>query len=98
MVLTREFFSTFTQKEVCDPRTHSRALLSLSRESRADVDKAVEAGVAAGGRELGEPSDYGFMYSRAVEDPDGNGLDFVFMEPAAIEKGPEAYLAENAEA
>ncbi|MGJ6980783.1 VOC family protein [Aestuariimicrobium soli] len=95
MVLTREFFATFTDKEVCDPKTHSMALLSLSRESRAAVDQAVEAGIAAGGTELNEAKDYGFMYSRAIEDPDGNGIDFLFMEPAAVEQGPEAYLAEQ---
>ena len=95
MVLTREFFATFTDKQVCDPKTHAMALLSLSRESRADVDAAIEAGIAAGGREINEPTDYGFMYSRAVEDPDGNAIDFVFMEAQAAEQGPAVYMAEQ---
>ncbi|MGD7733109.1 VOC family protein [Propionibacteriaceae bacterium G57] len=81
MVLTREFFATFTDKQVCDPKTHAMALLSVSRDSREAVDAIVEAGIAAGGRQLGEPTDYGFMYSRALEDPDGNGIDFLYLVP-----------------
>ena len=33
--------------------------------------------------------------SRDIEDPDGNILGFVYMDQAAVEKGPEAYLAEQ---
>jgi hypothetical protein len=39
--------------------------------------------------------DYGFMYSATLDDPDGNNLSFLFMEPAAAEMGPEAYMAEQ---
>ena len=37
------------------------------------------------------------MYTRDLEDPDGNGIEFLYMEPAAVEKGPEVYLAEQAQ-
>jgi predicted lactoylglutathione lyase len=97
MALTKEYFSTFTDKEFADPRTHAQVLLSLSRESREDVDKAVEAGVAHGGT-AGETQDYGFMYSRDLIDPDGYGIQFLYMEPAAVTQGPDAYLAEQAQA
>ena len=96
MVLTKEYFSTFTDKELVDPKTHSHALIALSRESRDDVDAIVEAGVATGGSEPNEAKDYGFMYSRDLEDPDGNGIEFLWMDPVAAEKGPEAYMAEQA--
>jgi len=36
------------------------------------------------------------MYSRDLEDPDGNVVSFFFMEPQAAEQGPEAYLAAQA--
>ena len=98
MVLTKEFFSTFTEKQVVDPKTHAQVLIALSRDSREDVDKVLEAGLAAGGSEPTEPQDYGFMYSRDLDDPDGNGIEFLFMEPQAAEQGPEAYLAEQAKA
>jgi predicted lactoylglutathione lyase len=98
MVLTREYFSTFTEKEVVDPRTHAQALIALGRDSREAVDAIVEAGLALGGSEPTAPQDYGFMYSRDLDDPDGNGIEFVWMDPVAAEKGPEAFMAEQAQA
>jgi len=98
MVLTREYFSTFTDKQVADTATTAQALIALSRDSRADVDDVLAAGLAAGGREPRPGQDYGFMYSRDLEDPDGNILEFLYMDSAAAERGPEAYLAEQAQA
>ena len=98
MVLTKEYFSTFTDKEFADPRTHAQVLLSISRESRDEVDRIVDAGVAAGGTAPGDPQDYGFMYARDLVDPDGNGIQFMYMDPEAAAKGPDVYMAEQANA
>ena len=98
MAVTREHFATFTDKQIVDPRTQAQVLIALSRESREDVDKIIEAGLANGGTEPTEAKDYGFMYSRDLEDPDGNGVEFFFMEPQAADQGPDAYLAEQARA
>ena len=38
------------------------------------------------------------MYSRDLEDPDGNILGFLYMDPKAAEQGPEVYMAEHAQA
>jgi hypothetical protein len=75
--------------------TQAQALIALSRDSREEVDDVLATGLSAGGSEPRPTQDYGFMYSRTLEDPDGNILEFLFMEPAAAEKGPEAYLAEQ---
>jgi len=93
MVLTREFFATFTDKAVGDPATTAQVLTAFSRDSREHVDQTIELGLAAGGTEPRPAQDYGFMYSRDLEDPDGNVLEFVYMEPVAVEQGPEAFLA-----
>jgi len=98
MVLTREYFSTFTDREYADPKTHAQVLISISRDSREAVDRTIEAGVANGGTAPGDPEDYGFMYSRDLIDPDGNGIQFMYMDPEAAAKGPEAYMAEQAQA
>lgn len=97
MVLTKEYFATFNDKEYADPKTHAQVLLSLSRDSRDAVDQTIEAGVTAGGTAPGEPQDYGFMYARDLIDPDGNGIQFMWMDPEAAAKGPEAYMAEQAQ-
>lgn len=95
MVLTREYLGTFTDKQIIDPKTHAQTSIAFTRDSRDAVDEILAKGLAAGGTEPREAQDYGFMYSRDLEDPDGNILGFLFMEPAAAEKGPEAYMAEQ---
>jgi len=74
MLLSRDFYATFTPKRIIDARQESGALLALALDDRAQVDAIVEAAVAAGGRDLHAPEDHGFMYSRAFEDPDGHGF------------------------
>lgn len=95
MVVTQEFLGTFTDKQVIDPRTHVGAMIGLSCDTRDGVDDILAKGLAAGGTEPRPPQDYGFMYARDLEDPDGNILSYFFMEPAASEQAPEAYLAEQ---
>jgi predicted lactoylglutathione lyase len=93
MVLKREFFATFTDKQVGQAATTAQFQIAFSRDSREDVDAVIEAGLAAGGSEHGQVQDYGFMYARDLEDPDGNVVSFNYMEPEAVELGPEAYMA-----
>lgn len=93
MVLTDEYFATFTDKKMIDRATHAQVLIAISRDSREHVDATMSAGLAAGGSEPTEPQDLGFMYSRDLDDPDGNGIEFVYMEPQAAEEGPDAYIA-----
>lgn len=95
MVLTREYLGTFTDKEIIDPKTQAQVSIALTRDSREEVDDVLAKGLAAGGSEPRPVQDYGFMYSRDLDDPDGNNLSFLFMEPAAAEMGPEAYLAQQ---
>ncbi|WP_353815878.1 VOC family protein [Agromyces sp. SYSU T00266] len=95
MVLTKEYLGTFTDKQIIDTTTHAQTSIAFTRDSRDEVDVVLAKGLAAGGTEPREAQDYGFMYSRDLEDPDGNILGFLFMEPAAAQMGPEAYLAEH---
>ena len=66
--------NTFTRKAICNTREATEALLSLSLDSRAEVDDFIARAVAAGGTEEGEATDHGFMYERGVLDPDGQVL------------------------
>jgi len=95
MVLKREYLATFTDKQIIDPKTHAQMSIALSRDSRDEVDEVLAKGLAAGGSEPRPVQDLGFMYSRDLDDPDGNNLSFLFMEQAAAEQGPEAYLADQ---
>lgn len=86
MLLDRAFYATFTTKRIIDAREQSGVLLSLSFDDRAAVDAITAAALAAGGRELHDPEDHGFMYSRAFEDPDGHGWGPFHMDMAAAEQ------------
>jgi hypothetical protein len=59
MVLTRDFFSSFTDKLIVDPKTALQVETAFSRDSRADVDSILEKAIAAGGTEHREPQDSG---------------------------------------
>lgn len=96
MVLDKTLYSTFTPKQIIDPRTHSQALFALGLDSRAEVDALTEAAIAAGGREAHEPEDHGFMYSRAFEDPDGHGFGPFHMDVAAFDAAQQQQPAEAA--
>ena len=65
-------------------------------DSREQVDAAIAAGLAAGGSEDRPAADYGFMYQRQLTDPDGNLLEFGWMDPVAAEQGPEAFMNQQA--
>jgi predicted lactoylglutathione lyase len=83
MLLDHALYRSFTAKQIIDAHTHSGALLALAFDSRAEVDEITGAAIAAGGRELHDPEDMGFMYSRAFEDLDGHGWGPFHMDMAA---------------
>lgn len=95
MVLTREYFATFTDKPIADPGATLQVETAFSRDSREEVDALLERVPAAGGSEPRPAQDYGFMYSRVFEDPDGNLFNAMWMNPRAAEIGPEAFMAEQ---
>jgi uncharacterized protein len=96
MILTREFFQTFTDLQIGDPAVNPSVSTAIFLDTREAVDDTVTKGLAAGGVEPHEATDYGFMYQRQLNDPDGNILEFGFMDPVAAEQGPEAYADQQA--
>jgi predicted lactoylglutathione lyase len=79
MLLTETFFQSLTPKALADVTRSTSALISLSCDSREEVDTLVAKAVAAGGRAHEGPDDHGFMYSHAFDDPDGNGWGLFWM-------------------
>ncbi|MFE0100925.1 VOC family protein [Streptomyces sp. NPDC059009] len=84
MMLSKQHYATFTQKEIADATKTSEVLLCLSAESREKVDELVDAAVAAGGT-AGKTQDYGQMYGRAFDDLDGHTWEVMWMDPAAVQ-------------
>ena len=84
MLLSHSRFSDFTPKPIADAKRTSQVLICLTEESRAAVDATTEKAIVAGGK--GDPcpkQDYGFMYGRSFEDPDGHIWEVMWMDVAA---------------
>jgi uncharacterized protein len=96
MIMTREFFQTFTDLPIGDPAVNPSGSVSIFLDNREAVDVAIANGLSAGGVEPHPATDYGFMYQRGLNDPDGNALEFGYMDPAAAEQGPEAFANQQA--
>jgi hypothetical protein len=85
MLLTHEKFRQFTPKAIADAKTSSEVLICVSAESREAVDEMVGKAKAAGGSADPCPKqDFGFMYGRSFEDPDGHIWEVMWMDPAAV--------------
>lgn len=73
MALRRDYYASLGDgsKEIGDPATTSLVTFAFDFPTRADVDNFVAKAEKAGAR-VGDTADYGFMYQRQFEDPDGN--------------------------
>jgi len=96
MILTREFFQTFTDLPLGDPAVNPSVATAIFLDSRSDVDATAEKALAGGGTEPRPASDYGFMYQRQINDPDGNILEFGWMDPVAAQQGAAAFADQQA--
>jgi len=94
MLLTHEKFRQFTPKAIADAKTTSEVLICISADSREEVDTLVTKATGAGGTADPTPTqDYGFMYGRSFEDPDGHIWEVMWMDmeaaKVAMAKAPE---------
>jgi uncharacterized protein len=83
MLLVKEFYQTFTAKQIADARTTSEVLVCFSCDSREQVDALVAKALAAGGTSPRPVQDLGFMYSHSFDDLDGHSWEFVHMVDAS---------------
>lgn len=88
MLLTHDFWKTFTSKAIPDAHNTAQVLLALSHDSQDSVEDIVGKAVAAGGKADPTPKqDLGFMYGRSFEDPDGHIWENAYMNMAAVPEG-----------
>ena len=84
MMIARERFAGFSPRPVGDPARETAVLLALTQDSRAAVDAFAAAALAHGGSDNAKGPDHGSMYRQSVSDPDGNVLEEVWIDLAAI--------------
>jgi len=82
MLLTHAKWKSFTSKPIVDAKASAQVALCVSIDSREAVDAITEAAAEAGGRaDPNPPQDYGVMYGRSFEDPDGHIWEPMWMDP-----------------
>ncbi|WP_295709347.1 VOC family protein [uncultured Brevundimonas sp.] len=96
MLLTHDKWRTFTDRPIPDAHRSAQVALCLSEDEKPGVDRVIDAAASAGGQADPNPKqDYGFMYGRSVADPDGHIWEVMWMDPAAVAQGPEAFAAHD---
>jgi len=82
MALRRDYYVSLGDgsKQVGDAATTSLVTFAFDFPSRDEVDAFIAKAEAAGAK-LGSTDDYGFMYQRQFEDPDGNQFAPFWMAP-----------------
>ncbi len=85
MLLTHDKWATFTSKAIPNAHESAQVLLCLSADSKEGVSDLVEKATAAGGKADPTPTqDYGFMFGRSFEDPDGHIWEVMWMDMSAV--------------
>lgn len=72
MLLTHDKVEDFTKKPIADAHKTTEVLTALAVESKAKVSELADKAIKACGKEAYSPKDYGFMFTRSFEDPDGH--------------------------
>ena len=87
MLLTRDFFATFTPKEIADAHRTAQVALCVSADDRDAVDSLVKSAGRAGGEvDPGPKQEVGdFMYGRSFADLDGHHWEVMWMDVAAMQ-------------
>lgn len=85
MLLTEDYFKTFTKKDLSNAANTTEVILALSAGSREQVDEIVNHALAAGGSPSNDPVDHGFMYGWSFQDPDGHLWEVMYMDPGHVE-------------
>jgi len=85
MLLTEEYFKSFTKKETVDTDKYAQLTIAMSSESRKKVDEIVNEAVSLGGKLYTDPVDHGFMYQWGFQDLDGHIWEIAYMDMNAFE-------------
>ncbi|MGC4096431.1 MAG: hypothetical protein QM706_04885 [Nitrospira sp.] len=86
MLLTHDKVKEFSKKQIADAHKTTEVLTALAVESKTKVNELADKAIKAGGTEAYAPKDYGFMFTRSFEDPDGHIWEVFWMDEAQVQK------------
>lgn len=86
----RDRFAGYAPRPPADAHAAAQVLIALTCTDRAEVDRLMIAATAAGGSaDPRPPTDFGWLYNRAVEDPDGHVFELVWVDPTGMPTGDQ---------
>ena len=83
MLLTEDFFKSFSKREVADTASSAEVITAISADSKAEVDRLVDAAFKAGAQPASEKMDDEFMYLKSFKDLDGHMWEVIYMAEEA---------------
>lgn len=84
MLLTENFFKTFTKKPVSDAKASTEVLIALDAGSREEVQRQVARAKELGATIYNDPQDHGWMYQHSFADLDGHQWELVYMDESQM--------------
>lgn len=96
MLLQRDRFAEFVTKPLADAHEATALTVAISAEDREATDSFADLALEAGAGPAKDPQDYGFMYQRSFHDLDGHLWEVAWMDPVAVEMGPDEFVGEIA--
>ncbi len=88
MLLSEEFFQSFTNKSIANAHTTTEVIVTVSLPTKESVNDLVGKAMQAGGTTSKPPMDQGWMYGWGFQDMDGHLWEAVYMDPTALAKTP----------
>ena len=85
-LLSESHFKNITNNEVADSTKASEVLLAIDTRSKEEVNSLVDNAITAGGTELHEPKDFGWIYGRSFADLDGHQWNIFYKNVNEIPK------------
>jgi uncharacterized protein len=83
MLITHEFFSTFTNRTIAD-NTTTQVLIAIEVDSKQKVDEIVQLALQNGGTRDREAADHGWMYYDTFADIDGHQWEIMYTDENKI--------------
>lgn len=84
MLLSEEYFKTFTRKKVADAKETTEVLIALDATSRDEVQQMVAKAKELGGTIYAEAQDHGWMYQHSFADLDGHQWELAYMDMSQL--------------
>ena len=85
MLLTEDFFKSFSKREIADTASSAEVITAISADSKAEVDRMVDAAFNAGAQPANEKMDDEFMYLKSFKDLDGHMWEVIYMAEEGTE-------------